>query len=66
MNKPQKFQETKVSSVSKKFSSDVEDQTDFIYSKQAITGADPKNPPLHVMPLSNVSSKEMSKENKPV
>lgn len=65
MNKPQKFQETKVSSVSKKFSSDVEDQTDFIYSKQAITGADPKNLPLHVMPLSNVSAKEMSKENKP-
>lgn len=48
---PSKYQETRMSSVSQKFSSDVEDKTDYVYSKHTVNDNVPRELPLHVLPL---------------
>ncbi|XP_065216721.1 ras-GEF domain-containing family member 1B-like [Planococcus citri] len=49
---PKKYQETKMVSVSKKFSSDSEDKTDFVYSSDTVSGASLKDASaVHVLPL---------------
>lgn len=62
---PPKYQETRMSSVSQKFSSDAEDKTDFIYSKHTVNDNAPRELPLHILPLKS-SLKSMSVSNNSV
>lgn len=62
---PPKYQETRMSSVSQKFSSDVEDKTDYIYSKHTVNDNAPRELPLHILPLKS-SLKSMSVSNNTV
>lgn len=50
---PQKLKETKISSVLKKFTSEADDQTDFVHSKQTVTGVTPKITGLHALSISS-------------